>query len=188
MAHPSAAAQAFREELRSLLKQHAYQRLDKPVRLASGHLSEEYFDGKQITLFPERVVLFARLLFELLDFRRFEAVGGMSLGADPIISALSVTAFLDRGIRIPGFLVRKQPKLHGLQRVIEGVVIGKGMRVLVVDDVITRGTSTLKAIEAVEESGARIEQVACMVDREEGGGEVIAAKYPFLSVFKKSEL
>lgn len=182
------SARELKDELRRLIRSHATLTSDVPIRLSSGAETRQYFDGKQITLFPERAVLFARLLLEELDVSRFDAVGGMSVGADPIVSALSVTAFLEKGLKVPGFFVRKEAKKHGLQKMIEGVELKKGMKTLVVDDVITQGTATLKAIEAVEQCGAVVEQVACLVDREEGGSAALGRKYRFYAAFRKSEL
>ncbi len=178
----------LRDELKILLQTHSHRKSDVPIRLSSGAETTVYFDGKQITLFPDRAVLFARVLLESVKLAGIEAVGGMSIGADPIVSAVSITAYFDRGLNWPGFLVRKEPKKHGLQKMIEGVELRKGMRVLIVDDVITQGTATLTAIRAVEETGAVVAQVACLVDREEGGSKLLSAKYPFFAAFKKSEL
>ena len=189
MAASGPARESMKRDLAKLVKEKAYIKLDKPIRLASGAVTQLYFDGKQVTLFPERVVLFCRVLLDALDLSQFDAVGGMSIGADPIVSALSVVAHLDKGLNVPAFLVRKEPKKHGLQKMMEGVKLKKGMRVLVVDDVITQGTATLNAIAAVGATGAKVTQVACLVDREEGGSAKIAsAGYKFYSVFKKSDL
>ena len=178
----------MKEELKRLLLRHAHKKLDRAVRLSSGAESSEYFDAKQITLFPERAVVFARVILESLDLRGIDAVGGMSLGADPVVSALTLVAYLEKGLNLPGFLVRREPKKHGLQKMAEGVELKKGMRVLIVDDVITQGSATLAAIQAVEDAGAEVAQVCCLVDREEGGSRMLAQKYKFYAVFKKSEL
>lgn len=182
------AKSALRDELKALLKSYAHRTSDVPIRLSSGAETTVYFDGKQITLFPDRAVLFARVLLENINPAGIEAVGGMSIGADPIVSAVSIVAYLECGLKWPGFLVRKEQKKHGLEKRIEGVELRKGMRVMVVDDVITQGTATLNAISAIEETGAVVAQVACLVDREEGGSKLLAAKYPFYAAFKKSEL
>ena len=189
MARPSPTTpEALRKELKHLVLQHVYKKSDQPIQLSSGAQTNEYYDVKQVTLFPERSVLFARLLSELLNLRDYDAVGGMSIGADPIVSATSIVAYLEKGIHLPMFLVRNEVKVHGLQKKIEGVEIKRGMKVLIVDDVITQGTATLSAIRAVEELGAIVKHIACLIDREEGGSKAISEKYPFLSVFKKSEL
>ena len=177
-----------RQALKSHILQYVYRKLDKPVRLSSGALSAEYFDGKQVTLFPERVHLLAQLILEAADLRNIDAVGGMSVGADPIVTAVSLVAYLEKNLKIPAFFVRKEVKEHGLSKQIEGIELRKGMRVLIVEDVITQGTATLKAIEAVEKAGARVAKVICMIDREAGGSEIIASKYDFHAIFKKSEL
>lgn len=178
----------LRQELKSLIKLYVYKKFDKPVRLASGSETTEYFDGKQITLFPERAHLFTKLILEDLDLSHIDAVGGMSTGADPIVTAVSLLAYLEKGIKIPAFYVRKAEKSHGLTKRIEGVKLTKGMRVLIVEDVVTKGSSTLEAIRVVESEGAVVSQVTCLIDREAGGAETISSKYPFKAIFKKSEL
>jgi orotate phosphoribosyltransferase len=183
------AASDPRAALRSILLKDAYIRSSEPIRLSSGKTTNVYFDGKQVTLFPEAAVLFARAVLDAVDLTRIDAVGGMSIGADPAVSAISLVAYLEKKLRVPAFLVRKEPKPHGLQKLIEGVALKKGMRVLIVDDVITQGGAVLQAIRAAEDAGAKVVQVACLVDREEGGTDKLrSAGYPVYSVFKKSEL
>ena len=177
-----------REKLRELVRKHVRRKSDTPIRLTSGSETYEYFDGKQVTLFPDRMALFARLVLENVDLKKIQAIGGMSTGADPIAAAVSLIAFLEKKINIPAFFVRKEPKKHGLQKRIEGAELKKGMRVLIVEDVITKGSSTLDAIQAVEACGAIVEKVICLIDREEGGSQLIASKYPFEAIFKKSDL
>ena len=177
----------LKSELVPLLKKYAYLKLDKPITLTSGKTSNVYFDGKQITLFPERALLFSRAILELVDINKIDCVGGLTIGADPIAMAISLVAYLDYKKVIPAFIVRKEPKKHGLQKLIEGYQIKKGDRALVVDDVITTAKSTLEAIRVVEESGGVVGQVACLVDRQEGGTEALS-KYHFTPVFLRSEL
>lgn len=178
----------LKKELLPQLKEHAFVRLEAPIRLSSGKMSQVYFDGKQITLFPDRAVLFARAVLEMVDLDAVDAVGGLTLGADPIVMALSVMAYLDKGKKIPAFIVRKEPKKHGLGKWMEGYQVKKGDRVLVVDDVITTGGSTLAAIKAIEESGGVVAQVTCLVDRGEGGTEALSSKYKFTPLFTRKEV
>lgn len=175
-------------QLKTLVKLHVVKKFDKPVRLASGSETTEYYDGKQITLFPERAILFIKLILEELDLEKIDAVGGMSTGADPIVSAFSLLAYIEKNVKIPAFYVRKAEKAHGLSKRVEGVEIKRGMRVLVVEDVVTQGRSTLEAIRVIEAEGGVIAKVACLVDREAGGSEKISSKYPFQAIFKKSQL
>jgi orotate phosphoribosyltransferase len=177
----------LKAKLLPLLKKHAFLELDKPITLTSGKVSQVYFDGKQITLFPDRALLFAGAALKLVDLAKIDCVGGLTLGADPISTAIGLVAYLDYQKVIPAFIVRKEPKKHGLHKLMEGYVIKKGDRVLVVDDVVTTAKSTIQAIQAVEEAGGIVEQVICLVDREEGGREALA-RYKFTPVFKRSEV
>ena len=169
------------------IKEHAFVKLDEPITLTSGKQSDVYFDGKQITLFPERTLLFAKAVLELVDLNQIDCVGGLTIGADPISIAISLVAYLTKKKMIPAFIVRKEPKKHGLQKMIEGYQIKKGDRVLVVDDVVTTAKSTLLAIQAIEEMGGIVAQVVCLVDREEGGRQALS-KYKFTPLFRRPEI
>src|SRR5690242_13132695 len=119
--------------------------------LASGKQASYYLDGKQITLHSEGLRLVSEGLLELLSGIDFQAIGGMSIGADPIIGGV-LTAAGAQGRELIGFLVRKEPKGHGTQRFIEGPV-QPGMKVVIVDDVVTTGGSSIQAIERIQEFG-----------------------------------
>ncbi|MGE5192639.1 MAG: orotate phosphoribosyltransferase [Deltaproteobacteria bacterium] len=142
--------------------------------LASGKKARYYLDGKQITLHSEGLKLVSEGLLELLDGVDFQAIGGMSIGADPIIGGVLAAAGA-RGRELLGLLVRKEPKGHGTQRFIEGPV-QPGMKVVVVDDVVTTGGSSLLAIDRIQEFGCEVVQVAAIVDRMEGGAANFAAR------------
>ena len=148
--------------------------------LSSGKKSNIYIDCRKITLHPEGSRLIAKIILEKIKNLKVDAIGGLTLGADPITS--SVVALSD----IPGFIVRKKEKEHGTQQKIEGH-IGKGWNVVVVEDVATTGGSALQAIEAVEAVGAVVVKVISVVDREEGSKEALK-NYDFDPIFKKSEL
>ena len=160
--------------------------------LSSGVKSDYYIDCRTTTLHAQGAELTGRVFFEL--FRQLncpaQAVGGLTLGADPIVVAVSVIS-AQAGSPIHGFLVRKTEKAHGMGRRIEGFQ-EKGARVVIVDDVCTTGSSTIQAIEAAREFGFNIVGVACLVEREEAGGrpavEKAAAPAPFVSIFKSSEI
>jgi orotate phosphoribosyltransferase len=142
--------------------------------LASGKKASYYLDGKQITLHSEGLKLVSDGLLELLDGIPFQAIGGMSIGADPIIGGVLAAAGA-RGRELLGFLVRKESKGHGTQRYIEGPVQA-GMKVVIVDDVVTTGGSSLLAIDRIEEFGCEVVQVVAIVDRMEGGAANFAAR------------
>jgi orotate phosphoribosyltransferase len=142
--------------------------------LASGKRASYYLDGKQITLHSEGLKLVSDGLLELLDGLPFQAIGGMSIGADPIIGGVLAAAGA-RGRELLGFLVRKESKGHGTQRYIEGPVQA-GMKVVIVDDVVTTGGSSLLAIDRIQEFGCEVVQVVAIVDRMEGGAANFAAR------------
>jgi len=142
--------------------------------LASGKKSTYYLDGKQITLHSRGLQLVSEGLLDLLSDVAFDAIGGMSIGADPIIGGV-LTAASARGREMLGFLVRKEPKGHGTQRYIEGPV-QPGMKVVVIDDVVTTGGSSLQAADRIIEFGCEVVQVVGIVDRMEGGPANFAAR------------
>lgn len=149
-------------------------REDPPFTLVSGRTSPYYFDCKPTTLNPEGMNLIGGILFEMLNDTDVTAAGGLTLGADPIANALSVISF-QRGRPIRSFIVRKDVKEHGMKKAIEGDVQA-GERVLIIDDVITTGGSTLTAIEQARRFGLIVERVIALIDRQEGGREAIIEK------------
>src|SRR5207249_2676382 len=149
--------------------------------LASGRKSTYYLDGKQVTLDAHGAKLVAEGMLQVLGDVLPAAVGGMSIGADPIVGAVVTLAGV-RGRPLKGFLVRKEPKGHGTQRYIEGPV-QPGDTVAIVEDVVTTGGSSLSAIERAEEFGLKVVQVLAIVDRLEGGAAAFAQRgYPFASL------
>jgi len=161
----------LRERLLDLLKQKAHTR--GKVILTSGKESDFYIDCRPVTLHPEGAYLVGKLLFERLQDSReaVQGVGGMTMGADPIATAVSLISFLE-GRPVPAFIIRKEPKKHGRGLWIEGINnLPEGTAVAIVEDVVTTGGSTIKAIERAKEEGLKVVQVLALVDREEGGKE-----------------
>ncbi len=154
--------------------------------LASGARSSVYFDCKRATLHPEGVALIGELLWEAIGALGMEiaAVGGPTIGADPIVGHLAALSHM-KGRPLAAFLVRKEAKSHGTRRTIENPPPA-GSRVVIFEDVVTSGGSTLDAIRAVEEAGLKVAAVFCLVDREQGGAAALAA-YDYRPLFKKSE-
>ena len=150
--------------------------------LASGKKAKYYLDGKQVTLDPHGSLLIAEGILDLLaEGDMPDAIGGMSIGADPITSAV-VTMSAVRGVPLAGFMVRKESKGHGTNQYIEGPV-RPGQKVVIVEDVVTTGGSSLKAIERVEAFGLTVTGVIAIIDRMEGGAEAFAkAGYPLRSL------
>ena len=160
---------------------------EKGFKLSSGKRSPYYFDCKRITLFSEAVLLIGEALWEKAGSPEIKAVGGLTLGADPLVMAVCAYVGLQK-IPLEGFIVRKEPKGHGTQRWIEGHV-PPGSKALIVDDVLTTGKSILQAIERSEEAGLKVAKVVVLIDREEGGRKNITARgYDFSSVFTFGEI
>lgn len=177
-----------RERLKKIIIDLSYEK--RNVVLASGRPSDFYFDGKQTTLHPEGGYLTGKLFFESIrDVEGLEGVGGLTLGADPIATATSVVSFLE-GKPIPGFIIRKEPKGHGTGAWLEGRKnLKPGARVVIVEDVVTSGGSSIKAIKRAEEEGLTVLGVVTLVDREEGGRENIEKEgYWMKSIFTKAEI
>ena len=155
--------------------------------LTSGRKSRYYIDAKMTTLDPEGADLVARFILEKIESFHVDAIGGYTLGADPIVSAVAVLSFQTKH-PIPAFIVRKESKEHGEMKMIEGP-FRPGWRVAVVDDVVTTGGSTLKACRAVEQAGGKVEVAVTIVDRLEGGRENLEkAGYAFISLLTKDDL
>lgn len=168
-----------------------YSHEDREVTLASGRKSHFYFDGKQTTLHPEGIYLISDAMFEIIrrEFPECQAVGGPTLGADPLCAGVSLMSW-QRAEPLQAFIVRKSPKGHGTQAWIEGAKhLKKGMRVVLLEDVITTGASLITACEKVRAAGLLPRGVVVLVDREEGGRENLEAQdLKVCSLFKKSEL
>jgi orotate phosphoribosyltransferase len=165
-----------RQRLLHLLRELSFER--RSVTLASGRPSDFYIDCRRTALTAEGHYLIGRLLWDTLRRHTPEvrAVGGMTLGADPLASAVSLTSYL-AGQPISAFIVRKEPKAHGTAQWVEGrALLVKGDTVAIVDDVVTTGGSTLKAIERVRDEGLSPVISLALVDRNEGGRELIEAQ------------
>lgn len=160
-------------------------------RLVSGAESYYYFDSKLTTLTPEGAYLSAKLILE--EIRRSPidaaAIGGLTLGADPLVAAVAAVSFAERDRYEPmeAFIIRKAAKDHGTSRLIEGYQGPHGIPVIIIDDVCTTGSSTRRAVEAAEGAGYRVVAILCLVDREQGGRAALA-DYPFYPIFTATEL
>ena len=141
---------------------------DPPFTLVSGRKSNYYFNCKPTTLDPEAMNLIGDLLFAMLADADVTAAGGLTLGADPLANALSVISY-QKGRPIQSFIVRKDVKGHGMMFGIEGNV-RPGERVVILDDVITTGGSTINAIVRARDAGLVIDRVIALIDREEENG------------------
>ncbi|BFR49723.1 orotate phosphoribosyltransferase [Nitratidesulfovibrio sp. HK-II] len=177
----------LRIRLARLLVEKSYREGD--FTLTSGRKSDYYFDCKQTALNAEGSWLIGSLFNDLLRDVPVVGVGGMTLGADPLISATTVISH-ERGRPLAGFIVRKQPKGHGTDQYVEGLAnFAPGDPVAMLEDVVTTGGSLLKACERVQAAGLRIVAVCTVLDREEGGRQALKdAGYDLISIFTRKEL
>ena len=161
-----------KKELIKLIFEKTFKYSEEPVfRLVSGRMSNYYFNCKAVTLHPEGMYLIGNIIFDMLQDTDVKGIGGLTLGADPIADAVAYTSYLKKK-PIEAFVVRKTAKAHGTMLWIEGN-IKAGDRVVIVDDVITTGKSTIEAIKRSQEAGLDIVRIIALVDRQEGGRESI---------------
>ena len=175
----------LRTLLLSLLTQFAYQEGD--FTLSSGQKSSYYINCKQVTLRAEGALVIGRLILSLLP-EDTEAVAGLTLGADPLVSSVSVVSAYENQ-PIPALIIRKQAKGHGTQAYIEGPTLSPGAKVVVLEDVVTTGKSAMQAVERLQAAGYQVEQIISLVDREQGGTQLYqAAGLKFQALFSIQDL
>jgi orotate phosphoribosyltransferase len=150
--------------LLQLLRERAFQR--GTFRLASGGVSDYYIDGRMAEVFSEAAFLIGEILYERTKGLDFDAIGGLAVGAVPLTTAAVISYHL-HGQKMEGFWVRDKGKTHGTQKLVEGN-LAPGARVVIVDDVITQGSSALKAIQEVKGLECKVIQVLALVDRLQG--------------------
>ncbi len=182
---------SMKQRLINLVLLRSFQFSQKPkFKLASGQKSNFYFNCKTTTLNAEGMVLIGTLLYRFISCEKtwkVKAVGGLTLGADPVAASIAYTSYRKKN-PLDAFVVRKEPKKHGTMQWIEGNV-KRGDRVLIVEDVITTGSSTKKAIERAKEGGLKVMGVVVLIDRQEGGREAIEAMgLPFKALLTKEEI
>lgn len=178
-----------RQRLKEIILEKSYRKGE--FTLTSGKKSDFYVDVKQTSLSAEGGYLCGKLIFELMQKadEPILAVGGMTLGADPLVTAVSIASFLE-GTPIPAFIVRKEAKGHGTENYIEGLSnMMPGCRVTLLEDVVTTGGTLIKVIERVESQGFKVAQIITVVERQEGGVEVLAkAGYKLEALFTREQL
>lgn len=177
---------AKRERLLELLRANAFQ--EREVVLSSGRTSNFYIDCKQVSLDAEGATLIGELFHALIDevAPQSVAVGGLTLGADPLATATSVVSF-QRGRPRAAFLVRKEPKGHGTNQWLESTKLPAGANVVIVEDVVTTGAATLKAIERARLAGLTVVHAIGLVDRLEGGREAVTKETPLTTLFTRRD-
>ena len=185
-ADPALARQ--RDRLLELLRTLSFQ--EREVTLSSGKKSSFYIDCKQVSLDAEGQFLIGQLFRAVIDHVAPDAraVGGLTLGADPLATATSIASY-QAGRPRQAFIVRKEPKGHGTRQWIEASArVAAGTPVVVVEDVITTGASTIKAIERAREAGLRVVHALALVDRMEGGTEaIVETQVPVTSLFTRKD-
>ena len=182
-------AQDMHAALAGLLYDKSYR--EGEFTLTSGKKSDYYFDCKQTALHPHGAYLLGRIFLDMIQASGMpiKGVGGMTLGADPLISAVTVLSYV-QGTPLPGFIVRKEAKGHGTGQYLEGMAnFIPGQMVCMLEDVVTTGGTLLTACSRVEQAGFKIGLILCVLDREEGGGRNIrSAGYRMESIFTRKEL
>lgn len=181
----SADLSAVKQQLLDLICTDAYKEGD--FVLSSGQQSTYYINGKLVTLHPQGCQMVGRIMLSYLD-DSIIGVGGLTLGADPIVTAVSVVAAYE-GRSITPLIVRKEAKGHGTQAYIEGPVLPEKSNVVILEDVVTTGQSAMKAIVRLRDAGYIVNQVISLVDRQQGGTETYAqANIDFKAVYTISEI
>ena len=171
------------EEFLELLKKYAYKKGE--FTLSSGKTSEHYVNCKPVTLTGRGLTLVSMMLLEHV---KTQVVAGLTLGADPLVSGVSVCSALD-GRMVNALIVRKEPKGHGTGAWIEGLLPPEGTKVTVLEDVVTTGGSAIKAAEKLRDAGYVVERVVAIVDRQEGGKDaMLEANLELVSLFQLPEL
>lgn len=185
IAAPSAAlfsvsTDKLRSPLLDLFCRGAYQEGD--FVLTSGQRSTYYINGKLVTLHPQGALMVARLLLNLLPSDTV-AVAGLTLGADPLVTAVSLAGVYDERTLFP-LIIRKEAKGHGTRAYIEGLELPPGTPVTVLEDVVTTGQSALKAVDRLQQAGYQVNQILALVDRQQGGAELYQShNLPFQALF-----
>ncbi|MEM7715925.1 MAG: orotate phosphoribosyltransferase [Cyanobacteria bacterium P01_A01_bin.68] len=175
----------LRQNLLDLFCQLAYQEGD--FVLSSGAHSTYYINGKQVTLHPQGALAIGRLLFNMLPSDT-QAVAGLTLGADPIVSAVSVVSALENR-PIPGLIVRKEAKGHGTKAYVEGPSLPEAAKVIVLEDVVTTGQSAMKAVTRLRDAGYTVNQVISLIDRQQGGAKYYkSVDLQFQAVFSITDI
>ena len=177
----------MKEELLELLKKYAYKKGE--FTLSSGKKTDHYVNCKPVTLSGRGLTLASVILLSAIE-EDSKAVGGLTLGADPLVSGMAVVSALDKAL-LNALIVRKEPKGHGTGAWIEGPELPEGTKVTVVEDVITTGGSAIQAVKRLRDAGYKVERVVSIVDRQENGEADTAMKLTGLelySIFKLEEL
>lgn len=175
-----------RQNLHALILKTAY--IKGKVILSSGKESDYYIDARLLTLSAQGAYLCGRMILDLVKDLKLDAIGGPTLGADPMVGAVGSLSFQD-GKPVNTFIIRKEPKKHGRQKQVEGPILKAGSRVALIDDVATTGKAFLESLDVLEPMGVKVETLICIVNRHEGADEALAKRgYKLTAMFDISEI
>jgi orotate phosphoribosyltransferase len=175
-----------KQRLLEIIKKDGYFR--EKIVLSSGKESDYYIDARRVTLGAEGAYLCGKLILEAVKKEKYDAIGGPTLGADPMVGAIGVLSFLS-GNPVNTFIIRKAPKAHGKQQQVEGPLLKEGASVILIDDVATTGKAFLESIDVFEKMNIKTPVAVCIVDRKEGASQALAARgCELLSIFDIKEI
>ena len=174
-----------KKELFEILYKNSFFR--EKITLSSGKQSDYYIDARRVTLTPEGAYLAAKIILEIVKDEAIDALGGPTLGADPLVGAIAALSFqLQKPMNT--FIIRKAPKAHGKQQQVEGPLLKPGANVILIDDVATTGKAFLESLGVMKKEGFNVKKCICLVDRNEGSKEALAKEgCEFVSIFNISE-
>jgi orotate phosphoribosyltransferase len=176
----------IRERLLEIIIRDAYFR--EKIILSSGKESDYYIDARLVTLNPEGVFLCAKMILDSVKYEGVDAIGGPTLGADPMVGAIGSLSYQE-GKPVNTFIIRKAPKAHGKQQQIEGPLLTKENNIVLIDDVATTGKAFLQSLDVFEGMDISVKKAICIVDRNDGAKEALAARgCELVSLFDISEI
>jgi orotate phosphoribosyltransferase len=179
------AIQDDKAKLFDILKTQAFFR--ERITLSSGKESDHYFDARRVTLSAAGAFYTGKILLEMTKNEGVEAIGGPTLGADPMVGAVASISY-QMGRPIKTFIIRKAPKAHGKQQQIEGPILSDGASVILIDDVATTGKAFLESLDVTDKMGIKVKKCICIIDRKEGAAEALAKRGCKLeSIFTSTE-
>ncbi|OGX07370.1 MAG: orotate phosphoribosyltransferase [Omnitrophica WOR_2 bacterium GWA2_47_8] len=179
---PTTTIQDDKEKLLKILREKAF--FKEKIILSSGKESDYYLDARRVTLMAEGAYLSAKIILELVNNEKFDAIGGPTLGADPIVGALGVLSYQAQK-PVNTFIVRKAPKAHGKQQQIEGPLLKEGATVILIDDVATTGKAFLESIDVLKKAKINVKKCVCIIDRDEGAKDALGkVGCELVSIFK----
>jgi orotate phosphoribosyltransferase len=175
----------LKKQLFFLMKNNAFFR--EKITLSSGKQSDYYIDARLITLTSEGAYLAASIILDMVKNDDYQAIGGPTIGADPLVGAIATLGFINKK-PIKTFIVRKKPKEHGKRRLIEGPALKAGSKVILIDDVATTGGSLVDAVNALRQEKVEVIKAIVIVDRQEGASQNLSkVNCPLESIFKAEE-